>query len=144
LHVGTYQILIFYDYKIHSGTACDDTEVQGGHYYDADSVAVDPWLLASYLSTDDTGTGAFVGCVVAGTFAAAMEYDAKPFIVHGTDGSRLSCGILSPKAALDEESPTEAPSGAVRGGGTTSTFWFFCLKFLASTTFGLFSLFVWM
>mmetsp|Transcript_8269 Transcript_8269/g.15257 ORF Transcript_8269/g.15257 Transcript_8269/m.15257 type:complete len:368 (-) Transcript_8269:156-1259(-) len=78
---------------IHSGTGCNDTDAQGGHYYDADTVAVDPWLLESYYSTNGTGTGAFVGCAITGE--GASDYNGRPFIMHGTDGSRLSCGILS-------------------------------------------------
>ena len=95
--------------QIHAGTGCENSEAQAGHYYDPESVAVDPWLLASYLTTDSSGTGAFVGCVITGTGAA--EYDAKPFIVHGTDGSRLSCGILS-EPDSSTAAPTDTPSGA--------------------------------
>lgn len=78
---------------IHAGVGCADAMEQLGHYYDPDTVAVDPWLLESYYSTDSSGTGAFVGCAITGDNAA--EYVGRPFIVHGTDGSRLSCGILS-------------------------------------------------
>jgi hypothetical protein len=105
---------------IHAGTGCENTEEQGGHYYDADGVAADPWLLASYLTTNDAGMGAFVGCVITGSGAAA--YDSKPFIVHGTDGSRLSCGILS------EAAPTSAPtvtSAAATMTMTTSSSFFY-------------------
>jgi len=97
---------------IHSGTGCNNTEVQGGHYYDADSVAVDPWLLASYLTTGSDGGTSFVGCIISSTSTEDnLDYNEKPFIVHGVDGGRLSCGILSPPEDL---SPTEAPSGASR------------------------------
>jgi hypothetical protein len=78
---------------IHNGTGCANTREQGGHYFDNDQLAEDPWLVQSYYSTDNEGTGAFVGCVVTGT--GAMDYENRPFIVHGTNGSRLSCGILS-------------------------------------------------
>jgi hypothetical protein len=75
---------------IHSGFSCMDDDTQGGHFYDPDRVAVDPWLLESYYSTDSDGTGAFVGCAISGI----DSYFGKPFIVHGTDGARQSCGIL--------------------------------------------------
>ncbi|KAL3922539.1 MAG: hypothetical protein SGILL_002150 [Bacillariaceae sp.] len=78
---------------IHAGTGCANSEEQGGHYYDSGAVAEDPWLLESYHSTDVTGAAGFVGCVLTG--AGATEYENKPFIVHGEDGSRLSCGILN-------------------------------------------------
>jgi hypothetical protein len=84
---------------IHSGTGCTDTEAQGGHYYDGDSVAIDPWLLESYRTTDSTGAAAFVGCALTG--ANSADYMNRPFIVHGEDGSRLSCGILSATAIIE-------------------------------------------
>jgi hypothetical protein len=88
---------------IHNGTACANTESQGGHYYDSDELAVDPWQVQSYYSTDSDGVGAFVGCVLTGT--GAMEYENRPFIVHGTDGSRLSCGMLSSTVDFDTTDP---------------------------------------
>jgi hypothetical protein len=88
---------------IHSGTECANREVQGGHYYDSDELAVDPWLAQSYYDTDSDGAGAFVGCVLTGT--GATDYENRPFIVHGTDGSRLSCGILSTTTDIDATDP---------------------------------------
>mmetsp|Transcript_13379 Transcript_13379/g.25166 ORF Transcript_13379/g.25166 Transcript_13379/m.25166 type:complete len:406 (-) Transcript_13379:108-1325(-) len=75
---------------IHAGTGCATTEEQLGHFYDPEVVPVDPWLLESYHTTDDAGTGAFVGCVITGD----EDYFGRAFIVHGTDGSRLSCGTI--------------------------------------------------
>jgi hypothetical protein len=78
---------------IHSGTGCADSLEQGGHYYDEQSVPVDPWLYESYYTTDSSGVGAYVGCVITGD--GASDYVGRPFVVHGTDGSRLSCGTLA-------------------------------------------------
>lgn len=33
---------------IHSGTACDDADTQGGHLYDSETVPVDPWIIVGY------------------------------------------------------------------------------------------------
>lgn len=75
---------------IHAGYGCENSDIQLGHFYDPDEVAVDPWLLESYYSTDSDGTGAFVGCVISGE----DDFFGRAFIVHGTDGSRMSCGTL--------------------------------------------------
>jgi hypothetical protein len=75
---------------IHGGMACDNSDVQLGHFYDPDEIPIDPWLLESYYSTDDAGTGAFVGCAITGE----DDYFRRVFVVHGTDGSRQSCGTL--------------------------------------------------
>jgi hypothetical protein len=91
---------------IHAGTGCADTDAQGGHYYDSEELAEDPWLVESYYSTDSAGAGAFVGCVLTGS--GAMEYENRPFIVHGTDGSRLSCGILNKTEDVDTTDPGSA------------------------------------
>lgn len=75
---------------VHAGNGCENAEAQLGHFYDPEEIAIDPWLLESYYSTDSEGTGAFVGCVLTGE----DNYLNRPFIVHGIDGTRLSCGIL--------------------------------------------------
>ena len=76
---------------IHSGSSCDDVETQGGHYYDTD-LPVDPWLLESYYSTDAYGTAFLIGCTITGEYTT--DYTTHPFIVHGTDGGRVMCGLL--------------------------------------------------
>jgi hypothetical protein len=91
---------------IHSGAECGDTEKQGGHYYDSDEFAEDPWQVESYYSTDSDGTGAFVGCVLTGS--GATDYENRPFIVHGSNGSRLSCGILSTTKDIDTTDQSSA------------------------------------
>lgn len=77
---------------IHAGTSCENSETQGGHYYDAAEIAVDPWALESYLETDKKGSAAMVGCAITGNGAA--DYETRPFIIHKTDGSRFLCGLL--------------------------------------------------
>ncbi len=76
---------------IHAGTGCEDADAQQGHFHEPQLVPVDPWLLESYYTTDSLGTGAFVGCLLTGS----DDFFGRPFIVHGTDGTRLSCGVLA-------------------------------------------------
>ncbi|KAG7374118.1 copper/zinc superoxide dismutase SODC [Nitzschia inconspicua] len=76
---------------IHAGTGCENVDIQLGHLYDPDQIPVDPWLLESYYRTDDAGSAAFVGCIITGE----EDFFQRAFIVHGTDGSRLSCGTLN-------------------------------------------------
>jgi hypothetical protein len=82
---------------IHSGTACDGTEIQGGHYYDMRTLPEDPWELESYYTTNSAGMAAMIGCVITGN--GSNYYESRPFIVHGTDGGRLLCGLLEPFAS---------------------------------------------
>ena len=77
---------------IHSGTSCATVDEQGGHYYNMDTVSVDPWLLESYHTTSPEGAAALIGCTITGTDAG--HYSSRPFIVHDTDGSRVLCGLI--------------------------------------------------
>jgi hypothetical protein len=80
-------------------TACTDKEAQGGHWYNGENLEAaggsneDPWLQLGYPSTAADGTAWFGACVETGE--VALEALNRPFIVHGSDGSRISCGILS-------------------------------------------------
>jgi hypothetical protein len=84
---------------IHSGTACTDKDSQGGHWYNGTNLEaaggsnVDPWAELGYHRTTADGTAWFGACVETGE--AALEALNRPFIVHGGDGSRISCGILT-------------------------------------------------
>jgi len=90
---------------VHAGVSRADNESQGGHYYDKETEPVDPWLITSYGSTDGDGNAAFADCVLTGE----TEYMGFPFIVHNTDGSRASCGLLE----TDEDmAPAPTPDSA--------------------------------
>lgn len=83
---------------IHSGTACTDTDTQGGHWYDEEeasdgTVMEDPWLLLGYTETTSTGSAWFGSCVHVGV--DALEAEDLPFVVHNNAGGRVSCGILT-------------------------------------------------
>jgi len=55
---------------VHSGSSCESTATQGGHYYDPEVVDVDPWMEARY-SSDADGSATFSGVVIPG--ATAIE-----------------------------------------------------------------------
>lgn len=76
---------------VHSGDSCHDTDAQGGHYYNADSYNVDPWLDIGYLYTDSNGSAYHADCVTTGE----TVYADHAFLVHANDGSRVACDILS-------------------------------------------------
>ena len=90
---------------IHTGTSCATVDEQGGHYYDTDTLTVDPWLLESYYTTSPEGAAALIGCTITGTegsydspSSSGIDYEGRveglPFIVHDTDGSRVLCGLI--------------------------------------------------
>uniref|UniRef100_A0A7S4EK82 FAS1 domain-containing protein n=1 Tax=Pseudo-nitzschia australis TaxID=44445 RepID=A0A7S4EK82_9STRA len=98
---------------IHSGTGCKNAQVQGGHYYDKAELPVDPWALESYLRTDSFGDAALIGCTLTGSDAA--DYDARPFIVHKPDGSRLLCGLLEADGDSGDDTPCESKKDCMEG-----------------------------
>jgi len=73
---------------VHSGTSCANSTTQGGHYYSGSS---DPWTTVMYPSTNAAGVASFVFMVAS----SASEVAMKPFLVHDSMGSRVSCGILA-------------------------------------------------
>jgi hypothetical protein len=50
---------------IHAGFGCEDSDAQGGHYYE-DPITTDPWVEARY-SSDTDGKASFSGIVDIGT-----------------------------------------------------------------------------
>lgn len=86
---------------IHGGYSCDDSTTQEGHFYDAVTVDVDPWKFAGYLSTDSNGMAYFTDCLKTGK----TDFVDRAFIVHASDGSRVSCGLL---AQIERHSPSES------------------------------------
>lgn len=74
---------------IHSGVSCESKETQEGHYYD-ETLAVDPWNVLGYSTTDAEGNAEYAHCVKTGV----TGYEGKTFLVHGSDSSRVSCGVL--------------------------------------------------
>jgi len=79
---------------IHTGTTCDDADLVGGHYWDADSVP-DPWVTAygSVYNTDAEGMDDAMFIVNSGY--DHEENLGHAVVVHAQDGTRVGCGILS-------------------------------------------------
>lgn len=99
---------------VHSGTACDPSADQGGHYW-SPATDPDPWATIIYESTTSAGLGTFFFYAAAGTPSIAD----KPFIVHNNAGGRVACGVLTEFVsttvpAADSSGGAEA-SGAVLG-----------------------------
>jgi len=85
---------------IHSGTSCNNSTTQGGHWYDSDTLEADPWATLGYLETTSDGTTMYGTCVNVG-FPPAEAVD-RPFIIHASDGSRVSCGMLTVEQGGDD------------------------------------------
>ena len=68
----------------------------GGHWWNSDVLAEDPWKTVGYKQTDDGGYGKFAACVSTGydIVSDPSLLIGKPFVVHNADGSRASCGII--------------------------------------------------
>jgi hypothetical protein len=104
---------------VHSGESCVNTMMQGGHYY---STVDDPWVTPGYLTTDAEGSSAiFFECVSTGE----TEFEGRAFLVHASDGTRVSCGLLvsgehdmmnmgdMDMGGMDMGSPASAPTSSV-------------------------------
>lgn len=80
---------------IHAGTTCDYADGVLGHYYSTD---VDPWTTdegAVYdADSDGNANGSFV---LTSGYDTYSENVGHSVVIHGQDGTRLSCGILKPK-----------------------------------------------
>ena len=74
---------------IHKGTTC--TGNAGGHYYTG-SVTEDPWTSIVYTPDAD---GKSTGSLSVNTGALSSEVKGRAMIIHGHDGGRIACAILS-------------------------------------------------
>lgn len=91
---------------VHAGTGCEDKEAQGGHWWNAEVLAEDPWKIIGYKQTSAEGYGQYAACVSTG-FDLASDPEllvGQAFIVHAEDGSRASCGII--ESAPEDFVPT--------------------------------------
>ena len=74
---------------VHQGTTCTDDA--GSHWYDDESISEDPWASVSYIgvtsasdTTDPVDTG-----------ETAAELVGRALIIHGYDGGRIACALLT-------------------------------------------------
>jgi hypothetical protein len=75
---------------IHAGTSCADASLPGGHYFNKDTIAADPWGSVVYQTLR---TSAF------GTAYAQFGYPYKAtrgrvLVVHDHSGARATCAII--------------------------------------------------
>jgi hypothetical protein len=84
---------------IHSGGSCFNVSTQGGHFYDNETLTMDPWTYVYYNLTDSDGHAHFAKTVNMG---GITSIDGRPFVVHSNNGSRVSCGVLAPDGADPE------------------------------------------
>ena len=75
---------------IHSGSSCESTIEQGGHFYDQFKMRVDPWAEVGYYSTNENGSTQFMHCLKTGE----KDYQEKVFVIHNNAGARVACGNL--------------------------------------------------
>ena len=96
---------------IHLGTTCTDDA--GGHWYDDESISEDPWASVSYIgvtsasdTTDPVDTG-----------ETAADLVGRALIIHGFDGGRIACALLTAPASAPRTVPAPEPSAARRRCG---------------------------
>jgi len=98
---------------VHSGTSCDNTTTQGGHYFFTGGS--DPWSSIGYSSSSNSGDATFNFDVTN----SATDISGKPFIIHNKSGGRVACGILSEvTTGVTEASLTDLSSTGVSGSVT--------------------------
>mmetsp|Transcript_44925 Transcript_44925/g.48617 ORF Transcript_44925/g.48617 Transcript_44925/m.48617 type:complete len:431 (-) Transcript_44925:291-1583(-) len=92
---------------VHAGTSCEDTDTQGGHWYNTETVSEDPWATVGYLSTTAEGYGQYASCVRTGydLMSDPSLLEGHVFIVHGEDGGRISCGPIVPASPATNTIP---------------------------------------
>jgi len=84
---------------IHSGTSCDDSAGQGGHYFGGS--AQDPWGAVRMQSFGNYG---YKGNIETGIdlTTAQGSIEGRVFVVHNGNGARVWCGVIAanPKASM--------------------------------------------
>ena len=97
---------------VHSGTTCTDDA--GGHFYNQDIFADDPWASIRY-GGKGTVSGTADGVVSVDTGLQLSELAGHAFIVHGWYGERVACALLAaptPAPSFSPTAPTPAPAPA--------------------------------
>jgi len=88
---------------VHSGTTCTDDA--GGHFYNQDIFADDPWASIRY-GGKGTVSGTADGVVSVDTGLQLSELAGHAFIVHGWYGERVACALLAAPTPAPSSSPT--------------------------------------
>jgi|ERR1712150_318369 len=86
---------------IHEGKRCDDASKVGGHYFDDKAMSSDPWANVVYTATEIPGSptpeiGQAQGFTSV-TIGSQTQADivGRAMVIHGPDGERIGCGIIS-------------------------------------------------
>ena len=107
---------------IHLGTACDGDA--GGHYYDDELVASDPWGSITYVTAafppSDTTDSVDTGYTEA-------DLVGRTLIIHDYNGGRIACALLTaPTPApveIDWKIPMDPQTLSVSAGTTVTFTW---------------------
>ncbi|CAK9110454.1 unnamed protein product, partial [Durusdinium trenchii] len=77
---------------IHAGTDCTDASTVGGHYYDSNALASDPWLTITY---DASEMPSVKKDVMVTTGLNTADVTGHTMVIHDYSGGRIACGIIS-------------------------------------------------
>merc|ERR1712048_259894 len=100
---------------IHEGMTCDDADSVGGHYYDGDSIAADPWSPITYqASADGTTKGKTKASIGAG-----QDITGRAIVVHDKTGARVACALIEGKleSSCDAHCKEQCTQDFWHGGG---------------------------
>ena len=109
---------------IHSGTSCQDTASQGGHYYSTEvypDPTTEPWTATTYTTgANGQAHGSFR--VLPGVSMASVAINTKAtgtnkvLVLHNSAGVRIACGVLKSQAQQGMLANSGNPAGdAVTG-----------------------------
>jgi plastocyanin len=84
---------------VHQGTTCTDDA--GSHWYDDEEITEDPWATVGY-----SGAGTVSDTVDVDTGLTAADLVGRALIIHGYDGGRIACALLTAPAS---SAPTPEP-----------------------------------
>ena len=65
---------------VHTGKSCLNSTLQGGHYYNNETIGVDPWIEARYFTSEDGVSSNFSGLLDIGS----TDIDGRAFIGTST------------------------------------------------------------
>ena len=80
---------------IHAGTTCDDADKVLGHHWDRAITADDPW--GDFYDSDSNGYSK--GSFLLYTGIGYEGNNGRAVVVHAQNGTRIGCGLLSPKVS---------------------------------------------
>jgi len=81
---------------IHTGTTCSDADLVGGHYWDdLEGTKNDPWNSANGAVYKSNPEGMSKAKYVIKSGYNIVDNVGHAVVVHGKDGSRIGCGVLS-------------------------------------------------